>query len=111
MRTTTCPRTAWRGPGDARLPVDALVVDPAGAARNAQTGKTDLDFFALAPPHGYGMRPIAETDPALVTMQIDLGWTYIAGVDPHAGARPAQLQLGGAARPERSVLLADNLLR
>src|SRR5262245_5790073 len=25
---------------------------------------------------------IQETDPSLVTMQIDLGWTYIAGVDP-----------------------------
>ncbi len=27
---------------------------------------------------------LAETDPALVTMQIDIGWTYIAGVDPIA---------------------------
>ncbi len=27
---------------------------------------------------------IEETDPALVTMQLDLGWTYIAGVDPLA---------------------------
>jgi sugar phosphate isomerase/epimerase len=27
---------------------------------------------------------LEETDPALVTMQIDLGWTYIAGVDPIA---------------------------
>ena len=25
---------------------------------------------------------VEETDPALVTMQLDLGWTYIAGVDP-----------------------------
>src|SRR4029453_4974595 len=25
---------------------------------------------------------VRETDPALVTMQLDLGWTYIAGVDP-----------------------------
>lgn len=25
---------------------------------------------------------IEETDPALVTMQLDLGWTYIAGVEP-----------------------------
>jgi sugar phosphate isomerase/epimerase len=25
---------------------------------------------------------VAETDPSLVTMQLDLGWTYIAGVDP-----------------------------
>ena len=27
---------------------------------------------------------IEETDPALVTMQIDIGWVYIAGVDPIA---------------------------
>jgi sugar phosphate isomerase/epimerase len=27
---------------------------------------------------------IEETDPALVTMQLDLGWAYIAGVDPIA---------------------------
>ena len=27
---------------------------------------------------------LTETDPALVTMQIDIGWTYIAGVDPIA---------------------------
>jgi sugar phosphate isomerase/epimerase len=25
---------------------------------------------------------LAETDPSLVTMQLDIGWTYIAGVDP-----------------------------
>ena len=27
---------------------------------------------------------LAETDPSLVTMQLDIGWTYIAGVDPVA---------------------------
>jgi len=27
---------------------------------------------------------LAETDPSLVTMQLDIGWTYIAGVDPIA---------------------------
>ena len=26
----------------------------------------------------------AETDPSLVTMQLDIGWAYIAGVDPIA---------------------------
>ena len=25
---------------------------------------------------------LAETDPALVVMQLDLGWAYVAGVDP-----------------------------
>jgi len=27
---------------------------------------------------------VEETDPALVTMQLDIGWAYIAGVDPIA---------------------------
>jgi len=27
---------------------------------------------------------LAETDPSLVTMQLDIGWAYIAGVDPMA---------------------------
>ena len=27
---------------------------------------------------------VEETDPALVTMQLDIAWTYIAGVDPIA---------------------------
>jgi sugar phosphate isomerase/epimerase len=38
---------------------------------------------------------IAETDPTLVTMQLDLGWTYIAGVDPIAlfKAHPGRFEL------------------
>ena len=38
---------------------------------------------------------LEETDPALVTMQIDLGWTYIAGVDPLAlfNAHPGRFEL------------------
>ena len=38
---------------------------------------------------------LEETDPALVTMQIDLGWTYIAGVDPLAlfKAHPGRFEL------------------
>jgi len=38
---------------------------------------------------------LEETDPALVTMQIDLGWTYIAGVDPLTlfKARPGRFEL------------------
>ena len=36
-----------------------------------------------------------ETDPALVTMQLDLGWAYIAGVDPVAlfEAHPGRFEL------------------
>jgi sugar phosphate isomerase/epimerase len=36
-----------------------------------------------------------ETDPALVTMQLDLGWTFIAGVDPIAlfKAHPGRFEL------------------
>ena len=38
---------------------------------------------------------LEETDPALVTMQLDLGWTYIAGVDPIAlfKAHPGRFEL------------------
>jgi sugar phosphate isomerase/epimerase len=38
---------------------------------------------------------LGETDPALVTMQLDLGWTYIAGVDPIAlfKAHPGRFEL------------------
>ena len=38
---------------------------------------------------------LAETDPSLVAMQIDLGWAYIAGVDPLAlfKAHPGRFEL------------------
>jgi sugar phosphate isomerase/epimerase len=38
---------------------------------------------------------LADTDPALVTMQLDIGWTYIAGVDPIAlfKAHPGRFEL------------------
>jgi len=38
---------------------------------------------------------VEETDPALVTMQLDLGWAYIAGVDPIAlfKAHPGRFEL------------------
>jgi sugar phosphate isomerase/epimerase len=38
---------------------------------------------------------VEETDPALVTMQLDLVWTYIAGVDPIAlfKAHPGRFEL------------------
>ena len=38
---------------------------------------------------------VEETDPALVAMQLDLGWTYIAGVDPVAlfAAHPGRFEL------------------
>jgi sugar phosphate isomerase/epimerase len=38
---------------------------------------------------------LEETDPALVTIQLDLGWTYIAGVDPIAlfKAHPGRFEL------------------
>jgi len=38
---------------------------------------------------------LAETDPALVTMQLDVGWVYIAGVDPIAliDAHPGRFEL------------------
>ena len=43
--------------------LDAVVADPAGAARSAQTGIADLDLVALAPPRGLGILPRVERDP------------------------------------------------
>ena len=38
---------------------------------------------------------LAETDPSVVTMQLDIGWTYIAGVDPMTlfKAHPGRFEL------------------
>jgi hypothetical protein len=57
------PRRHWT-PGDRRIPLDMVVVDPAGAARSAQTGASDLDLVRAAHPQGLGMVPIIERDPA-----------------------------------------------
>lgn len=56
------PRRLWQ-PGSQRIPLDAIVADPAGAARSAQTGIADLDLVALAPPKGLGILPRVERDP------------------------------------------------
>jgi len=56
------PRRHWT-PGDRRIPLDMVVVDPAGAARSAQTGASDLDLVRAMHPQGLGMVPIIERDP------------------------------------------------
>lgn len=57
------PRRHWTE-GDRRIPVDMVVCDPAGAARSAQTGASDLDLIRAAHPAGLGTVPIIERDPA-----------------------------------------------
>ncbi len=59
MAADVCPRRDWT-PGDPRLPVDELVVDPAGAAMNDQTGHPDLEFLARPQPSGLGLWPLVE---------------------------------------------------
>jgi hypothetical protein len=54
------PRHRWDGK---RIPLDAVVADPAGKAASAHTGASDLDLFAMAQPDGLGMRPNVETIP------------------------------------------------
>ena len=54
-----CPRRDW-SPGCGRLPVDVLVVDPAGAHVNDQTGHPDLELLARPQPHGLGLWPRVE---------------------------------------------------
>jgi sugar phosphate isomerase/epimerase len=41
----------------------------------------EFEKLADSPRTSYDVL-IEETDPALVTMQVDIGWVYIAGVDP-----------------------------
>ena len=57
LRRDVCPRRDW-SPGCGRLPVDELVVDPAGEAVSDQTGHSDLEL--LARPSGLGMWPMVE---------------------------------------------------
>lgn len=56
---------AWRDhapPG--RLLFDEVICDPAGVARNVQTGISDIDLLAEPPPKGLGIRAFYETEPA-----------------------------------------------
>ena len=57
LRRDVCPRRDWT-PGCGRLPVDELVVDPAGEAVSDQTGHSDLEL--LARTSGLGMWPMVE---------------------------------------------------
>lgn len=57
------PRRMWGGAKDPRFPLDEVIADPAGAATSAQTGHSDLDLIASAPPDGLGLRPHVETIP------------------------------------------------
>ena len=50
------------GPPGTRIPVDQIIIDPAGAARSGQTGNADADVWAMLPPIGYGLRPTWERD-------------------------------------------------
>ena len=63
LRHDIVARRHWT-PGDARLPVDLIIADPAGVARSSQTGDADVDVVARPAPVGLGMRPRVETDPA-----------------------------------------------
>lgn len=63
LAADVCPRRDWT-PGGPRLPVDELVVDPAGDAMNDQTGHPDLALLARPQPAGLGLYPIVETDRA-----------------------------------------------
>lgn len=60
MRRECIPRSQW-DPKSGLLPVDQLIIDPAGRARGAD-GRSQADFFALPAPEGFGMRPTWEQD-------------------------------------------------
>ena len=61
IRRGACPRREW-SKGDARVPIDKFVVDPAGLQRSDHDGKTGLDIWALPAPEGIGMMPLIERD-------------------------------------------------
>ena len=60
LRTTAPRRLATQG----KIPIDKVVIDPAGHARSSQTGHADADVWAMAYPVGYGLRPAWERNPS-----------------------------------------------
>jgi hypothetical protein len=101
LAADVCPRRDW-SPGCGRLPVDELVVDPAGAATNDQTGHPDLELLARPQPHGLGLWPMVEPQgprravvPGLQRMNVSLekrlllmsGGVYDGGLAAPEGKR------------------------
>jgi hypothetical protein len=57
-----CLRKDWKGSLDTRVPIDRVIVDPAGLQRSDHDGRAGLDIWALPPPEGIGMMPFVERD-------------------------------------------------
>ena len=79
----------------AQLNADGKIAHKFGMKMLVHNHTGEFEKLADSPRTSFDVL-IDETDPALVTMQLDLGWTYIAGVDPIG---PVQ----GAPRPLRAV--------
>lgn len=65
--------------------IEELVGDPAGGARNAQTGRSDVQFLGLPPPQGLGLSMRKTTNP--VRRDIRNGIIRLRARIEHGGER------------------------
>lgn len=103
VASDVCPRRAWRGHGDARIRIDDVVTDPAGAAHSAHTGHSDLDLLALAQPDGLGIRPVVETIPERRSVVGSLNRMRVAIERGKLAFSRQMMQAGAVAQDERSL--------
>ena len=78
----------------AQLNADAKIASRFGMKLLVHNHTGEFEKLANSPRTSFDIL-VEETDPALVTMQLDLGWTYIAGIDPIAlfKAHPGRFEL------------------
>jgi hypothetical protein len=94
------PRHRWDGK---RIPLDAVVADPAGKAASAHTGASDLDLFAMAQPDGLGMRPNVETIPERRSVVGGLNRMRVAVERGRLLFSAEMMRAGAVAQDERSL--------
>jgi hypothetical protein len=102
IRREAIPRREWR-PGSGMLPIDELVMDPAGRSRGAD-GRSVADLLALPAPEGVGMRPIWETDPARLGVLDGIDRVNIALYRRRLMFAGSMMQAGMTAHPDRRTL-------
>ncbi len=78
----------------ARLNANGKIAQKFGMKLLVHNHTGEFEKLLDSPRTGFDIL-VEETDPALVTMQLDLGWTFIAGVDPIAlfKAHPGRFEL------------------
>ena len=78
----------------AQLNEDGRIAQKFGMKILVHNHVTEFETLADSPRTTFDVI-VEETDPALVTMQLDVGWAYVAGVDPIAQfkAHPGRFEL------------------